>query len=82
MSLIGGSKSLFLLGIVDPFFLLAGLIADRAAGLAGGLAAGLALAATHDLRLSFGFCNGADMLHTFLLPSGRSRRSFVIQSIA
>ena len=82
MSLIGGSKILFLLGIVDSFFLLAGLVADRAAGLASGLAAGLALAATHDLGLSLCFCYGADMLHIFLLASRRSRRSLIDKIIA
>ena len=67
MNLICRSEGLFLIRIIDPFFLLAGLIADGAARLAGGLATGLALAATHDLGLSLGFRNGADMLHTFLL---------------
>ena len=72
ISLIGRSESLFLIRVVDSFFLLAGLITDSTAGLASGLAAGLALAATHDGGLSLGFRNGADMLHNLLLIVGRS----------
>ena len=75
MSLIDGSKGLFLLRIVDPFFLLAGLIADGAAGLAGGLAAGAALRTADHGGLSFGFRNGADMLHSFLLARSGTNRS-------
>ena len=71
ISLIGGSKSLFLLGVVDPFFLLAGLITDGAARLAGGLAAGATLTATHDAGLSLCFRYGADMFHILLLEIER-----------
>ena len=75
-------KSLFLLGIIDPFFLLAGLITDGTARLAGGLTAGTALAATHNVGLSLGFCYGADMLHILLLGDRADQsRSFHIEII-
>ena len=67
ISLIEESKSFVLLRVVDPFFLLAGLVADGATGLAGGLATGLALGAADYSGLSFGFRDGADMLHNLLL---------------
>ena len=77
MSLIERSKGLVLLLIIDPFFLLASLIADGAAGLASGLAAGLALGTADDGGLSFGFRNGADMLHNFLLDRSGETALFI-----
>jgi len=68
---------LFLFYRVDSFFLLAGLVADGAARLAGGLATGLAFAASDNGRLSFGFCDRADMLHNDLLNSAELRRYFL-----